>query len=75
MVVEADVLHAVAGLERFVQDVAVAQVAHFGADGGVAAAGFVVGVLDHLEQPAVELEGHSLAEVINVDHCLLPFLV
>ncbi len=74
VMIQADILHAVAGLEGFFDDVPGAQVADPRADGGVAAAGLVVGIFEHLIEPAVELEGYSLAQIIDVDHRLLPFL-
>ncbi len=74
VVVQADVLHAVAGLEGFFDDVPGAKIADPRADGGVAAAGLVVGIFEHLEQPAVEFEGHSLAKIVDINHGSLPFL-
>jgi predicted ATP-dependent serine protease len=63
-----DVLHAVAGDERLLQNAAAAQVAHFRPNGGVAAARLVMGVLEHLVEVAVEFEGDAFAQIVDVDH-------
>ena len=56
---------------------ATAQVAQLGADDGLASAGFVMLVVDDLEQLAIHRKGHALAQFVHVDHgacsfCALP---
>ena len=67
-VFDADVLHAVARLERLFKRRARADVAHLGADGGVAPARLVVRVFQHAEEPAIQFKRRAFAEIVYVDH-------
>jgi len=66
--VEAHILHALSTAEGALDVGARHQVARLDADGGVAAPGLIVAVVQHFVERAVHFEGHAFAKFVYINH-------
>jgi hypothetical protein len=68
VVIQADILNAIAGDKGHFQRIAFAQIPGFDADCGGAAAWFIVGIVKHFIQITVDLKSYALPQFININH-------